>query len=289
MVAAALIGAAGSLLGGLLGKSKQKVYTNDQGIMDSAKGAREAAAEYGFNPLTLLGATGGAGAVYGGQNTMGSAISDAALLLADGLKDKSAEKAQLENIQLQNEVLRAQVRDLTIRPKVGGIYAGNVSTPGVGNGRVGSVSDQSVGVGIGDRSGAAPNVDGSWFPRALTETSYADPRREVQNQSVPTTSGFMVVDSPYLPGPLPVPTLDGDEPLHWYDYPDLIPATGIALGRASYKAGSRLRASYEAQKGGGYGFASDGWGYALQPPKTPAKSKASRSFLQWLGNPFPAN
>jgi len=55
----ALIGAGASLLGGILGKPKEKsARTNSyDGIMGQAQGARDASEKYGFNPLTLLGAS----------------------------------------------------------------------------------------------------------------------------------------------------------------------------------------------------------------------------------------
>jgi hypothetical protein len=62
---------------------------------------------------------------------MGSAIADSALLVADAIAakkaDQTAKKAQ--DLAAANAKLNSQVRDLTLRPKIGGVYAQRQSSP----------------------------------------------------------------------------------------------------------------------------------------------------------------
>ncbi|TXG97570.1 MAG: hypothetical protein E6R08_06710 [Nevskiaceae bacterium] len=128
-IAEALIGAGGSLLGGLFGKSKtisagDNMYSHVGGVMQAAE-------RFGFNPLTLLGVTPGMGQVVSPQNYMGQAIADSALLVADSIAakkaDQTAKKAQ--DLEAANAKLNSQIRDLTLRPKIGGVYAQRQSSP----------------------------------------------------------------------------------------------------------------------------------------------------------------
>lgn len=146
VIGSALISAGGSLLGGIFGKKKDKYVVPDyQQIRDKAEAA-------GFNPLTALGSA--PGSVVPGQNYMGSAIADAALMLADGYA-KHKERAQLERMTERAKKLEHQVQNLTLRPKVGGIYAQRISSPAIG-GRNGSLEDSSADLsgGLAVSSGA---------------------------------------------------------------------------------------------------------------------------------------
>jgi len=115
----ALIGAAGSLLGGLFNKSPSAYKQSRQGILGQAAGAREAAAQYGFNPLTLLGVSSPIGAASGPM--MGSSISDAFSLLADSLANRPG-VGEKEALTRENADLRDQLRQQTLQPQVPGIY-----------------------------------------------------------------------------------------------------------------------------------------------------------------------
>lgn len=157
MVAAALIGAGASLLGGLFGKNKKsdpKVETR-RAIQGQAWGARVASKEYGFNPLTLLGVS----QPMAGQqeaNYMGAAVSDAGMILADALT-RQKDVGRLERAERMNEHLRKQVTDLTLRPAVPGVY-GPGNGVGGGDGRPGQ-DDGSGETGEGrpfDRDGHSP-------------------------------------------------------------------------------------------------------------------------------------
>lgn len=145
LVTSALVSAGGSLLGGLFGRNRpdpkyvgpsprRTRKQNKAAVVGNIAGVRAAARAYGFNPLALLGTQGqiGSGSVVQSEgSSMGKAIADAAMFLGDGLAAQSNADAagELEKARLENDELRKKVVSMTIRPKVGGIYAGNVSTP----------------------------------------------------------------------------------------------------------------------------------------------------------------
>src|SRR5690606_18630512 len=83
--AAATLGGIGNVLGGIAGikQAGEKGPTPRDNIMSQAQGVRDAASEYGFNPLTLL-QYGQTGAMAGGG---GAAPLASIQLLTDGLKD----------------------------------------------------------------------------------------------------------------------------------------------------------------------------------------------------------
>lgn len=233
IIGSALISAGGSLLGGLFGrksKPQQPVYVVPEYAQIRAKA--EAA---GFNPLTALtSAPGAVGNVSYQPNIMGEAIANAAMALADGLDPEKA--ARVEALELQNKDLQKRLQAATIRPAGPGLYAGRVSygpLPGQG-GSGGQASPRSGSVvSAGAAEPASSGVD-PLFDRPLAEIDPVDPRRKVENQPINSTAGFMLVDNPWFPGKLRFPTIDGDEPLHWYEYPDLIVPGAIAVAEAGY-------------------------------------------------------
>lgn len=134
------ISAGASLLGGLLGdrqRKKDQRYNEAQIAQQNAYNAPDAirarAEKAGFNPLLFMGPgvglqTSAAQAV--GGNYLGAAIADAGMMAADALARQPA-KAKLNQFQQQNAKLKAQVQSLTLRPKVGGLYAERVVTPSI--------------------------------------------------------------------------------------------------------------------------------------------------------------
>ena len=126
IVTSSLIKVGGSLLGGLFGRKEAK----PEFIVPKYGEIRRKAEKAGFNPLTALTSAPGS-VVAGGQNYMGSAIADAALHLADGMQEKAAQEGEAQQLREENAELAKKVQDLTIRPRVGGIYSGNVATPSI--------------------------------------------------------------------------------------------------------------------------------------------------------------
>ncbi|SLN24706.1 hypothetical protein PSM7751_00846 [Pseudooceanicola marinus] len=232
---ASLIKVGGSLLGGLFGRKKSK----PKYVVPPYDKIRAALENAGYNPAAGANAQGAV--VSGSQNFMGSAIADAALHLADGMQDKAAQEGEAQKLREENAQLAKKVQDLTIRPRVGGIYSGNVSTPsirsamGVSDGRSGRTAQgaNSNSANVDSGVSGASDASGGVPLRELSETLPVDPRREVDNNPVSTGPGFMVIDNPVFDFPIYVPTLDGDEPLGFTDLP--------ALG-ASY-LGSRIYAN----------------------------------------------
>ncbi len=126
-----LLTAAAPIIGALL--SRQKPISSGDNAYSHVQGITKAAKDFGFNPLTLLGSVGAVGGTPG-QSYVGSAIADAALVLADGYArrtDGSAEGAR-NALEQETRKLRQQLTAATIRPKIGGLYGGTTLTPSLG-------------------------------------------------------------------------------------------------------------------------------------------------------------
>lgn len=216
---------AGGLLGAVIGKPKAKY------VVPPYDKIRAAAEKAGLNPLTALGMA--PGSVVMSENPMGSAIAQSAMVLADKV---DARQQLLSTAQSENLNLRRQVNSLTLRPNVGGIYANRLTAPSVRQALGVPNASVSSGVGVGQSAGSRA-VSDYGLGRSLVGSSFIDPRREVDNAKIKSTSGVMVVDNPNVPFNLYAPTLDGDEALQWYEYPSLIaPAIAGSLEYA-HKAG----------------------------------------------------
>lgn len=234
MVAPALISGAFSLLGGILGRNQakddlatQRKLIAEQNEYNNPTNIRKRAEDAGFNPLSFIGP--GVGlqtqtAQVNSGNYMGAAIADAGMAVADAMS-KRADLGKLNKLEQANAKLASKVQSLTLRPKVAGVYAQRQSTPtiaaAVGGGNVGSgktgASDPAV---AGSVSGAVSgglavvaSASGGVGPslRPLPDSYPVDPRRLVDHKKVPSSSGFVVVDNPYIPYPVYIPSLDGDE------------------------------------------------------------------------------
>jgi hypothetical protein len=215
---ATLLTIGSTLLGGLFGKPKAKYVVPDYaGIRSKAEAA-------GFNPLTAL-TQGPQGSVIDTNAGMGSAIAEAGLMLADNLSKASA-ASKLQQAQGENAKLRAKVQSLTLRLKVGGVYAARESTPSLGAalGRSNAANARASGGGVSGTATSSSVAGGGASGSGVIDlpSSYViDPRREVQHKPVASTSGFMVIDSPLIDRRMYIPTLDGDEPLQAGDLPSL--------------------------------------------------------------------
>ncbi len=115
-----LIGAGTSLLGAALSRPK-----NSYQVPDYA-GIRRGAEVAGINPLTAL--MYAPGQAVQSQNYMGQAIADAGMMLADSMA-KNRASGQVSKLQQANANLAKKVQNLTLRPKVGGIYAQRQAVP----------------------------------------------------------------------------------------------------------------------------------------------------------------
>lgn len=237
-----LLGGILGIAGGILGRNSEKKAINAQNEYNSPAQIRARAEAAGFNPLLFVGPGVGLQQTTGGSNYMGAALAESGLMIADAVA-KRRNLGQLSQLQRVNQRLQDQVTSLTLRPKVGGIYAQREATPSLraalgyaerssGGNDVVSTRDGVSGVGV---AGRPDDPTGGIDP--LLSVDPIDPRRGVDDAPVKTHSGAMVVDNP-LTGRLYFPTLDGDEVLQWYDYPTLL--GGYAINK-SFRYGQSLR------------------------------------------------
>lgn len=127
--AAPVIKVVGSLLGGLFGRKSEKKAAAAQREYDKPVNVRARYEEAGINPLLAFqGGVVGQSQPVASQNYMGAAIADASMIIADEMS-KRKETQQLSQLQSMNARLQEKVQNLTLRPKVGGIYAGRLATP----------------------------------------------------------------------------------------------------------------------------------------------------------------
>lgn len=130
-LAPSLIGAGASLLGGALSARAEKKGIAAQNAYNHPTAIRQRAEEAGFNPLLFIGPGVGQQTAVGGSNYMGSAIANAGMQIADQMS-KNQELARLEKLSAENQKLAEKVQTLTIRPKVGGVYAQREKSPLIG-------------------------------------------------------------------------------------------------------------------------------------------------------------
>lgn len=169
----AIIGAVGSVVGGLLGRQKQVkpgdvVRQTMAGILGQARGAREVGEAYGFNPMALLGVSQPLVPQAVDNSLVGQGIANAALAVAEGLNEKTRQAAYASALEEQNAELRKALDTATLRPKVPGIFgtpsaigAGVVSVPAVspvGSAAYGAVDPQSMYTPYLSRSGEVVQV-----------------------------------------------------------------------------------------------------------------------------------
>lgn len=232
-----VLAAVGSVLGGLLGRSKQKVISAGDNFESHIGGLMNAAKKYGWNPLTLLqnGQAIGPTVLNTDNSAFGAGIANAFALAGDAVLNKRANAAKLNQYQKQNERLQSRLNAITLRAPVPGVFgrARLPSDPQVyGNGTDPGISVSEPRFGSGARTGPA-GAPADLPP--LVDVDPIDPRRGVDNKPVANTSGFMVVDNPYV-GKVYVPTLDGDEPVDILD----IPAVGYVGSQLAYQKGKYL-------------------------------------------------
>ena len=199
----AAIAAGGSILGGILGKPKNEYVVPSYGQI------RRKAEAAGFNPLTALAMA--PGQVVQSQNYMGSAIADAALSLADANAAKVKQNDPLEKLKRENELLKEKIINVTLRPKVPGVYGQSEAIPGiaqaVGGGNAKSVSSAN---GVGNGSGAVPD-GGTGFSPLVGD-------QKLQVQDTPSSTGFMHLRNSLAPDGFYLPGSDG-EPLDIWQLP----------------------------------------------------------------------
>lgn len=216
MVAPAVIGAVGSILGGLFGRKKaisagDNAFSHVQGIM-------RASSTFGFNPLTLLGAVSPMGGTPADNSSFGQGIANAAMIASDAIGARQNSLAgRSERLNQTQARLQKRLNAITIRAPVPGVY-----------GRVRLPSDPQVyGENTSSTAGVVDPVQpgngrAAGIPAltALPTSDAVDPRREVKDKAIETHAGVMTIDNPWV-GRVRVPTLDGDEAVDVFDIPSV--------------------------------------------------------------------
>ena len=87
--------------------------------MGQAAGARMAAEEFGFNPLTLLGVSTPIAPANAGQSGIGASIADAAMILGQGLINNT-DKQRLAGLESTVAKQAKKLNDYQLRPRVPG-------------------------------------------------------------------------------------------------------------------------------------------------------------------------
>lgn len=259
-------------VGGIFGK-KPTPRTN---MISQARGAREAAEKYGFNPLTMLqygqpgGLAGGGAPPLASVEFLTNGLNNlSAELNGDNERQRQADQLNLDLAKLKLEQARAGVA-IVPTSAADGIGGGSPlgsravtvtqSNGRTGNGRLSLGSGANVGGGS-NRAGGSLSFGDVGGLRPLTETDIVDPRRKVENDPIKTGAGFMVVDNPYLPFKVYVPTLDGDEPM---DIWQGLAAAPFIVGSGALAAGQALGRYQDRKRGVGPKMTIDGETYQLE-------------------------
>lgn len=232
-----LLAVAGSILGGLFGRSKQKVISAGDNRYSDVQGIMRAAKDFGFNPLTLLtqGQAIGPTVTTQDNSAFGAGIANAFALAGDAITARRAQTQKLNDYQNQNRRLMAKVNAITLRSPVPGVY-GTSKMP----------SDPEV---YGNDTFLAPDGGGSVSGgpagspaglEPLREVHPFDPRRGVDNVPMKSHSGWITIDNPAT-GPMNVPSLDGDEALSLGEYPTALYAWATRERGIGFKAFSAMR------------------------------------------------
>lgn len=201
MVALAGLGAAlsggASLLGGLFGEGglfgpKKKDTSPAANLLSQAKGARMAAEQYGFNPLTML----QYGQTAGSMSSGGGAPLASIDLISGGLRDlgdvfsgeaarkRAADQLQLDLAQLKLDQLRSGV--IAVAPSASAAVGDGLPPLGRRAAAITSNAGQK----------AAP------FGQAAFDLA---PGRELQVQPTSNASGVFQLENPGTAGPVWVP------------------------------------------------------------------------------------
>lgn len=139
----ALVGGLASIVGGNKARRDERKAIREQNEYNAPVNVRARAEAAGFNPLLFVGPGVGQQNVTGGSNYMGSAIASAGLALADGMDKAKMLEIERSRLAMEREKLDTLVQNATLRPRSGGIYAGNLSAPSAGgvggSGNVGNV------------------------------------------------------------------------------------------------------------------------------------------------------
>ncbi|HMM08332.1 MAG TPA: hypothetical protein PKA35_04330 [Paracoccus solventivorans] len=191
-------GLAAFKLGGAIGslfKKKKKAPTPRDNIMSQAQGARDAAAKYGFNPLTLLqyGQPAGAmGVSDGGAPPLASidlisgALHDVNdIVSGDAARRRAADQLELDLAKVKIDQAKSQIA--------------------LDNARLGQMLSEAT---FGRRAATAHGAPHARVAPPLMAGPYLG--RDVDVEKVPSTGGVAVLDTPLLDQPYVLPATGAD-------------------------------------------------------------------------------
>lgn len=292
-----LIGAVASLLGGILGNNAQKKVNNqniafqrennalqqklvhEQNAYNDPAALRKRAEKAGFNPLLFVGP--GVGQQMGvastsapqiaASNYMGAAVADAGMMIADQMS-KNRELARLEKLSAENKKLAEKVQNLTIRPKVGGVYAQREATPSL-RAATGGKDASPTGLSFGDLSARSPLASA---PLGADDGV----RTGVQLSVTKDVPAFRLFGHDFYGSGLfstgqQMEDAVGEGPLQWA-YSPMVLADGLL--NESYKLGKRIRA---LQDGSGPVMSIDGQSFIMEKYTPKSKRQPFYGIPRW--------
>lgn len=272
LTADAVLGAGTQLIGGVMGQRAERKAIDAQNDYNSPASIRARAESAGFNPLSFIGPGVGNQAATGGSNYMGSAIADAGLMLADSMSRKK-ESQKVSALQSQNQKLVDHIQSLTLRPKVGGIYASRQQTPSILQ-SVGGADAQASKIPDPLVSGNSPfagDIVGADDGR-LTGPQYS------VKKDVPAFRlfGHDFYGSGLFSSGQQMEDAVGEGPMSWLYSPIVI---GDAFYNEAFKFGASLKDKQTANQkaalkaSGQPVYSIGGKAYAQHPPKTAAQKR----------------
>jgi len=183
----------GSILGGLGGlfggKKTSAQKASKQAIVGQADGARLAADLFGFNPLTLLGASSPVMGSEGGPPPLASMQ-----MLLDGFQSLEDERTGKKAQQRQKDQLELDLAKLRLEQARSGVIGGGAVNQ-VGSGR------SSLGPGHAQ----IPTATDSGQDGFGMSSSPLSPEREKQVMPVPNSPGFFEMENRFTGGPINIP------------------------------------------------------------------------------------
>ncbi|MFD1881001.1 hypothetical protein [Paracoccus pacificus] len=208
------------ILGGLFGlkKANEKQPGPRENLLAQAQGAREAAAKYGFNPLTMLqyGQTGPG--LSGGAPPLASIdlLSGGLAGLDDVISGDAARRRQADQLELDLAKIRLdQARSGVYQIEPQAVHSIGVGPSPLGR-RSGQVVQRNVQVvtpRMAARSARNPGYSGPTGKFSAGE-SRVTPGRPVKVDEVSNTGGVIEVENAFTGGPVIIPG-DGGEPWGW--------------------------------------------------------------------------
>lgn len=174
----------GAIISGLFGiggarraEKREAAAIAAQNAYNDPSAVRARAEKAGVNPLLFMGPGVGQQTAVGGTDYMSGALANAGMMLGDAFASsgKASTASKLNQYQQQNDKLRDQVQRLTLRPKVGGIYAGNETAPTRGEALGSAGRNPSLAPSGPDPLGTARSQRGGSVDVVSTRSAFGSP------------------------------------------------------------------------------------------------------------------